>query len=51
MGVGKKEYESSAGHIWAAWISSYYSLFLLCACFETYESFISLIFQFLREPQ
>jgi hypothetical protein len=28
------------------WISPCYSPFLLGACFETYEPFISLIFQF-----
>jgi hypothetical protein len=44
MGMGTKEDESSIGCVWAAGI--HHSPFSLGAHFETYEQFISLIFQF-----
>jgi hypothetical protein len=44
-GRGTKEDESSTGRVWAAGFHHVYNPFSLGARFETYEPFISLIFQ------
>jgi hypothetical protein len=46
VGTGTKEDESSTGRVWAAGFQHCYVPFSLCARFETYEPFISLIFNF-----
>jgi hypothetical protein len=46
MGLGTKEDGSITGRVWAGRISPCCSPFLLGTGFETYEPFISLIFQF-----
>jgi hypothetical protein len=45
MGTGTKENESSTGHVWAAG-SHHVTARSHLVCFETYDLFISLIFQF-----
>jgi hypothetical protein len=46
-----KEDESSTGHVVGCWISPCYGLFSLRGRFETYEPFISLIFEFFGGPR
>jgi hypothetical protein len=48
VGTRAKEDASSNGRVWAA---GFYGPFSLGARFETYETFISLVFQFLFEPR
>jgi hypothetical protein len=44
VGTGTKEDESITGRVLGCWISPCYSPFSLGARFETYEPYISLIF-------
>jgi hypothetical protein len=53
--AGKRQYGDKGRWVkyWAhlgRWISPCYSLFSLAGCFEIYEPFFSLIFQFLFGP-
>jgi hypothetical protein len=51
LSTGAKEHESSTGRVWAAGFHHIYGPFWLGARFETYEPFISLIFQFFFGPR
>jgi hypothetical protein len=48
VGTGTKEDESSTGRVWAAGFHHFRACSRLAYVFETYEQFISLIFQFFR---
>ena len=49
MGTGTKEDESSNGRVWAAGFHHVTTRSRLGRLFETYEMFISLIFQFFSD--
>jgi hypothetical protein len=51
VGKGTKEDESSTGSVWFCWISPCFGPFSLGTRLETYEPFISLIFQFFFGPR
>jgi hypothetical protein len=50
MSMGAKKDESSTGRVWASGFHHVNGLFSLGVRFETYESFISLIFKFFFRP-